>query len=71
MQKPPDKWKCSYEGTLIDGTPALGQFYQTRTTHRIRCKPGYPRWVEALQIPEVAEWKLYIPSDLAYIRWAK
>lgn len=38
--KATDQVKCHYEGTLID---AVRQFYQTRTTRRIRCEPGYPR----------------------------
>ncbi len=64
--KSTDRVRCHYEGTLVDGT----LFDSSR-------KRGEPAtfgvnqvikgWTEALQLmSEGAQWKLYIPSELAY-----
>ena len=62
----PDKVKCHYEGTLIDGTLfdssiKRGQPAVFGVNQVIR------GWVEALQLmSEGSKWRLFIPSELGY-----
>jgi FKBP-type peptidyl-prolyl cis-trans isomerase len=67
MPKTTDQVKCTYRGTLIDGTEfdsSAKHGGQPSTFHVTGVIKG---WVEALQLMKVgSKWELYIPSNLAY-----
>lgn len=61
-----DRVKCTYHGTLIDGT-VFDSSVERGDTATFRVTGVIKGWTEALQImPEGSKWRLYIPSDLAY-----
>ncbi|PWD98743.1 FKBP-type peptidyl-prolyl cis-trans isomerase [Marinilabilia rubra] len=63
---PEDRVKCTYHGTLIDGT-VFDSSVERGDTASFRVKGVIKGWQEALtMMPVGAKWKLYIPSDLAY-----
>ena len=65
--KATDKVQCHYHGTLIDGQ-VFDSSIQRGTPAVFGVNQVIPGWVEALQLmPEGSRWKLYIPSDLAYV----
>ncbi len=61
-----DRVKCTYHGTLIDGT-VFDSSVERGDTATFRVTGVIKGWTEALQLmPEGSKWRLYIPSDLAY-----
>ncbi|WP_462318113.1 FKBP-type peptidyl-prolyl cis-trans isomerase [Marinilabilia sp.] len=61
-----DRVKCTYHGTLIDGT-VFDSSVERGDTATFRVKGVIKGWQEALtMMPVGAKWKLYIPSNLAY-----
>ncbi|WP_421920041.1 FKBP-type peptidyl-prolyl cis-trans isomerase [Marinifilum sp.] len=61
-----DRVKCVYHGTLLDGT-VFDSSKERGDTTAFGVNRVIKGWSEALQLmPEGSEWKLYIPSDLAY-----
>lgn len=64
--KATDRVKCHYEGTLIDGT-LFDSSIKRGEPAVFGVNQVIPGWVEALQLMhEGDQWRLYIPSDLAY-----
>ena len=64
--KATDKVKCHYEGMLIDGT-LFDSSIQRGEPATFGVTQVIPGWVEALQMMKPgAEWRLFIPSNLAY-----
>ncbi len=63
---PKDRVKCTYHGTLIDGT-VFDSSVERGDTATFRVTGVIKGWTEALQLmPEGSKWRLYIPSELAY-----
>ena len=63
---PTDRVRCHYEGTLLDGT-IFDSSIKRGTPAVFGVNQVIKGWVEALQLmSEVAKWRLYIPSALAY-----
>ncbi|MPQ47788.1 FKBP-type peptidyl-prolyl cis-trans isomerase [Marinifilum sp. N1E240] len=61
-----DRVKCVYHGTLLDGT-VFDSSKERGDTTTFGVNRVIKGWTEALQMmPEGSEWRLYIPSDLAY-----
>nr|WP_321453311.1 FKBP-type peptidyl-prolyl cis-trans isomerase [uncultured Carboxylicivirga sp.] len=61
-----DKVRCTYHGTLLDGT-VFDSSVERGDTAQFRVTGVIKGWTEALQMmPEGSKWRLYIPSDLAY-----
>lgn len=61
-----DRVKCTYHGTLIDGT-VFDSSVERGDTATFGVTGVIKGWTEALQMmPEGSKWRLYIPSDLAY-----
>ncbi|MDK2842654.1 MAG: FKBP-type peptidyl-prolyl cis-trans isomerase FklB [Anaerophaga sp.] len=61
-----DRVKCTYHGTLIDGT-IFDSTVERGDTATFRVNRVIKGWQEALtMMPEGSEWKLFIPSNLAY-----
>jgi len=63
---PDDRVKCTYHGTLIDGT-VFDSTVERGDTATLRVNGVIKGWQQALtMMPVGAKWKLYIPSHLAY-----
>nr|WP_321405465.1 FKBP-type peptidyl-prolyl cis-trans isomerase [uncultured Carboxylicivirga sp.] len=61
-----DKVKCTYHGTLLDGT-VFDSSVERGDTTEFRVTGVIKGWTEALQMmPEGSKWRLYVPADLAY-----
>ncbi|MBS2097956.1 FKBP-type peptidyl-prolyl cis-trans isomerase [Carboxylicivirga linearis] len=61
-----DKVRCTYHGTLLDGTVFDSSIEKGDTT-QFRVMGVIKGWTEALQLmPEGSKWRLYVPSELAY-----
>ncbi|MCU4177417.1 FKBP-type peptidyl-prolyl cis-trans isomerase [Marinilabiliaceae bacterium N1Y90] len=61
-----DRVKCTYHGTLIDGT-VFDSSVEKGDTATFAVTGVIKGWTEALQLmPEGSKWRLHIPSDLAY-----
>jgi len=61
-----DRVKCTYHGTLIDGT-VFDSSVERKDTASFAVTGVIKGWTEALQLmPQGSKWRLYIPSDLAY-----
>ena len=61
-----DQVKCTYHGTLIDGT-VFDSSVERGDTATFNVGGVIKGWTEALQMmPVGSKWKLYIPSELAY-----
>ncbi len=61
-----DRVKCTYHGTLIDGT-VFDSTVERGDTATFRVNGVIKGWQEALtMMPAGSKWKLYIPSELAY-----
>jgi FKBP-type peptidyl-prolyl cis-trans isomerase len=61
-----DVVKCTYHGTLIDGT-VFDSSLQQGDTATLRVNGVIKGWQEALQMmPTGSKWELYIPGHLAY-----
>ena len=58
--------KCTYHGTLIDGT-VFDSSVERGDTATFNINQVIPGWTEALKLMSVgSKWKLYLPSNLAY-----
>jgi len=58
--------KCTYHGTLLDGT-VFDSSIERGDTATFAVNRVIPGWTEALQLmPVGSKWKLYIPGELAY-----
>lgn len=61
-----DKVKCVYHGTLLDGS-IFDSSKERGDTTTFGVRNVIKGWTEALKImPEGSEWRIYIPSELAY-----
>jgi len=61
-----DRVRCTYHGTLIDGT-VFDSTIERGDTASFRINGVIKGWQEALtMMPTGSKWKLYIPSKLAY-----
>lgn len=61
-----DKVKCHYHGTLINGK-VFDSSLERNEPAVFSVNQVIPGWKEALQLmPAGSEWKLFIPSELAY-----
>ena len=61
-----DKFKCHYEGTLIDGT-LFDSSIKRGQPAVFGVNQVIKGWVEALQLmSEGSKWRLFIPSELGY-----
>ena len=61
-----DRVRCTYHGTLIDGT-VFDSSVERGDTATFKVTDVIKGWQEALtMMHQGAKWKLYIPSDLAY-----
>mgnify|MGYP002546092682 FL=1 len=61
-----DRVQCHYHGTLINGE-VFDSSIERGEPAVFGVSQVIPGWVEALQLmPEGSEWRLFIPSDLAY-----
>ena len=62
----PDRVKCHYEGTLIDGT-LFDSSIKRGQPAVFGVNQVIQGWVEALQLmSEGSKWRLFIPSELGY-----
>ena len=62
----PDRVKCHYEGTLIDGT-LFDSSIKRGQPAVFGVNQVIKGWVEALQLmSEGSKWRLFIPSELGY-----
>jgi FKBP-type peptidyl-prolyl cis-trans isomerase FklB len=61
-----DRVKCTYHGTLIDGT-VFDSTVERGDTATFRVNGVIKGWQEALtMMPTGSKWKLFIPTELAY-----
>jgi FKBP-type peptidyl-prolyl cis-trans isomerase len=61
-----DRVKCTYHGTLIDGT-IFDSTIERGDTATFRVNRVIPGWQEALtMMSEGSKWRLFIPANLAY-----
>lgn len=61
-----DRVKCTYHGTLLDGT-VFDSSVERGDTATFAVSGVIPGWTEALQLmPQGSKWRLHIPSELAY-----
>ncbi|MFO8000425.1 MAG: FKBP-type peptidyl-prolyl cis-trans isomerase [Marinilabilia sp.] len=64
--KASDRVKCTYHGTLLDGT-VFDSTVDRGDTATLRVSSVIKGWQEALtMMPQGSKWKLFIPPDLAY-----
>ncbi|MGQ1891865.1 FKBP-type peptidyl-prolyl cis-trans isomerase [Thermophagus sp. OGC60D27] len=61
-----DQVRCTYHGTLLDGT-VFDSSVERGDTATFRVNKVIKGWQEALTLmPVGAKWKLFVPSDMAY-----